>query len=141
MTNSGYYRVVLHNNGTRKRYSVHRLVCLNFKTNNENKDCVNHIDNDRTNNHPDNLEWCTYSENMIHMHSQNRHKRTEEGEANRIRISTAKQSKLTYEQAEEIRKIQNTSQSKIAKEYGVSQFLIYRILNNLSYTKKHEIIE
>lgn len=27
---------------------------------------INHIDSDRSNNHPDNLEWCTTKENMLH---------------------------------------------------------------------------
>ena len=51
----------------KKHCRVHRLVCDLFKPNinHENLE-VNHIDKNRSNNHIDNLEWCTGSQNVQH---------------------------------------------------------------------------
>lgn len=63
---SGYFMVTLYMEGVSRHVSIHRLVCSAFHENVENKPCVNHIDGIKTNNYPENLEWCTYSENLIH---------------------------------------------------------------------------
>lgn len=58
-----YYRIGLFNNGVMKFISIHRLVAEAFIPNPNNLPCVNHKDEDKTNNHVDNLEWCTYEYN------------------------------------------------------------------------------
>lgn len=64
--NCGYMDVGLTKDGKSKMWSVHRLVAMTFIPNPFNKPDVNHIDGNKLNNHVDNLEWCTKSENMQH---------------------------------------------------------------------------
>lgn len=61
--NYGYKLVNLAKNGKYKNCRVHRLVAIAFVENIDNKPQVNHIDEDKTNNHVDNLEWVTPLEN------------------------------------------------------------------------------
>lgn len=61
---SGYKYVGINSNS----YRIHRLVCLAFHGNSpsSDKDIVNHIDGNKENNRPENLEWITIKENNIH---------------------------------------------------------------------------
>ena len=52
--------------GKRKDFKGHRLVAEYFIDNPNNYPIVNHIDGNKANNHIENLEWCTYSQNNIH---------------------------------------------------------------------------
>lgn len=63
ISNSGYERVDLFKNKNRKQFSVHRLVALTFIDNPEGKKIVNHKDENKLNNHINNLEWVTNKEN------------------------------------------------------------------------------
>ena len=63
---TGYHRISLAKDGVHKSHGVHRLVCSTFIDNPENKQTVNHKDGNKLNNHVDNLEWMTYSENHTH---------------------------------------------------------------------------
>lgn len=63
---NGYSKVKLTKNGIGKLLSVHRIVAINFIDNEYNKEEVNHIDEDKTNNMVSNLEWCTRKENVNH---------------------------------------------------------------------------
>lgn len=64
-TNKKGYKVVYPTHKG-KKYSlvVHRLVAKAFCTQGEGQDQVNHIDEDKTNNHYTNLEWCDTAYNV-----------------------------------------------------------------------------
>ena len=55
----GYLQVDLCKNGLKKMCKIHRLVAMTFLPNPNNLPQINHIDEDKTNNNANNLEWCT----------------------------------------------------------------------------------
>lgn len=59
----GYLQVCLYNGGIKQRQKVHRLVAELFIPNPNNLPCVNHKDENKSNNLSENLEWCTVSYN------------------------------------------------------------------------------
>ena len=109
-TNRKYKRILLSKKGVHQKHSVHRLVLEAFVVNDENKPYVNHLDGNPSNNHIDNLEWCTESENNLH--------------AYRVGLMCAKgenngQSKLTERDVLNIRAEKSTHR-EIGDKYGVS---------------------
>ena len=64
--NKGYYMIGLYKDGKRFSKTVSRLVAKAFIPNPENKPEVNHIDENKANNHANNLEWATAKENANH---------------------------------------------------------------------------
>lgn len=59
LNHHGYEYVSICCGGKSKKITVHRLVAMAFLPNPDNLPAVNHKDETRTNNRPDNLEWCT----------------------------------------------------------------------------------
>ena len=68
-TQRGYFLVTLYKEQKSKSLYVHRLVVNMFISNKDNKPCINHKNGDKKDNKVTNLEWCTYSENMIHAYA------------------------------------------------------------------------
>lgn len=62
--NKPYLTVRLCNNGKGATFDVHRLVAQAFIPNPENKETVDHIDTDTTNNKVENLRWFTPKEQL-----------------------------------------------------------------------------
>ena len=127
---NGYQRVVLSLNGHSKYYYVHRLVAELFIPNSDNLPYVNHKDGDKSNNHVDNLEWCTRSENEKHawlIGLKSKNTIGTKGEKHGMH-------KLTQEQVDYIRSVHKRFDSEfgsagLAKKFGVSSQTITNIVN------------
>ena len=68
-TEKGYLRVSLVKDRKLYHKKIHRLVAETFTPKTEedirlNRNCIDHIDGNRQNNHISNLKWCTHTENM-----------------------------------------------------------------------------
>jgi hypothetical protein len=59
----GYLTVRLTTKGKRKKYRVHRLVCMAFNGLPESGQVVRHLNGDKIDNRPGNLKWGTHKEN------------------------------------------------------------------------------
>lgn len=116
-----YYMLGLQINPLQKKgWCVHRLVCLAFIPNTNNKPCINHKDSNKLNNHVSNLEWCTPKENTHHM--------IQDPNKNQFLGKKNPKSKLTMNQVLKIRKsYKDRNAYKLAKQYGVTPRTIYLI--------------
>ena len=62
----GYLVVLLYKNGKRKTCAVHRLVAEAFLRNECDLPSINHKDENKENNHADNLEYCSVAYNNLY---------------------------------------------------------------------------
>lgn len=69
---NGYLQVRLCKNGKYKTFKVHRLIALTYIPNANNLPSINHKDENKLNNHIDNLEWCTIKYNNNYNNRQTR---------------------------------------------------------------------
>lgn len=120
LTKDKYLKVGIYIDGVKKDVRVHRVVAQTFLPNEDPKKIeVNHIDGNKLNNHVDNLEWTTSSENQQHAilnglqpvkNINNRYNKSE----------------LSKEKIDEISK-SNKSATELSIEYGVDVGYIYAI--------------
>ena len=110
--------------GTWTSQPVHRLVAKAFIPNIENKQTVNHIDGNRTNNKVENLEWATPRENVIHSFRFG---------SRRICKQVLKKTILTDFQISQIDNLRNLyTLNQISKIFNVE----YQSLKNIIHKKK-----
>ena len=63
INHKGYLYVILYKDGKGKKYRLHRLVAEAYIPNPDNLPQVDHIDNDKTHNYVNNLQWITNRDN------------------------------------------------------------------------------
>lgn len=100
----GYYYVFLNKNNKATSHLISRLVAKAFVSNPDNKPHVNHIDENKLNNHYTNLEWTTVYENWKHS----------EHSAFKPEVPVQKIDKLTLEIVSEYKSLSDAS-----KETGI----------------------
>lgn len=69
LQNSNYQLVWLSKNGEINPLLVHRIIAAAFIENLNCHPCINHKNGIKTDNRIENLEWCSYSENIKHSHT------------------------------------------------------------------------
>ena len=127
---NGYLLVQLFDSELKKRhtFAVHRLIAKSFLGEKSiDTDTINHIDGNKQNNVPSNLEYVNRSEQMYHAYHLGLKKP----------VYNSNQ-KLSYEQVTEIRKRyslggRGNGAYSIAKTYNVSESCILNIVNNKTY--------
>jgi len=131
----GYLTVLLHKNGKATTRFAHRLAAKAFLPNPENKPQVNHINNIRTDNRLENLEWCTAKENVFHSMKQGR--MVVPSMYGNFKGSRHPLAKLTEEHVWVIKQLLSGSsllQREIGLLFGVSTAVIGGIKNKKSWT-------
>lgn len=108
-----YAYLPLGQRGKTKAVRIHKAVAETFIPNPLGLECVNHIDEDKTNCNVSNLEWVTSKENT------NKHLALHPTTNNR---------KLTKEAVEDILQ-SNLSRKELAKKYKVSKVTISNVIN------------
>ena len=129
LAGSGYKYIKLHKNKVTKAFSIHRLVAINFLANPDGYKEVNHIDGNKLNNHINNLEWCSRSQNNTHAYkiglkkaypqTGSKHGNTQMTEKDIIDI------RLFYSKG--------ISLSKISIVYPVTKSTIWKIIKKMSW--------
>lgn len=147
---NGYQRVTLSEGRLegervyRGSVPLHRLVALYFcDGHDETNNVVNHIDGNPSNNHADNLEWCTQSDNVRHaIDVLGRNIGWAKGDMPdevRKRIGDSKRGRRTSScrfTDDEVRAIRADPRSahQVAKQYGVHKSTILKIRNGKTYS-------
>ena len=101
----GYVQVNLYKDEKMKHMLIHRLVAIAFIPNTKNYEQINHKDENKINNHVDNLEWCDAKYNCNY------------GTGIRRRAATLSKAVLQYDLDENLIK-RWTSAHEIQRELG-----------------------
>jgi hypothetical protein len=125
----GYIRHTLYTSGNRVCVKEHRAIALKFVPNPFNKPQVNHIDGNKLNNHPSNLEWVNNSENQLHAYKMGLNKQKSKDDHH--------QSKLNIEIVREYRKrhLNGESIKSIQRDCGLAYNAVWLMIRNKTWVE------
>lgn len=118
-----YLHVGLCKDGVSRTVNVHRLVAMAFVENPHGLQEINHIDEDKTNNRSNNLEWCNHEYNN-HYGGKIESIRGERNGASKINAETFKAIRNEYIPYDTEHGI-----TGLAKKYGISVAHVFQIVN------------
>ena len=119
---NGYKQVCLTKNSKKKSHSIHKIMAIVFIPNSENKKQVNHINGIKTDNNIENLEWCTYHENLKHaMKNGLRATGERHGATNLLNKDVIK--------IRELFEAKKYSIKELAKKYNIAYSTMHQIIN------------
>ena len=120
---NGYYLVGLrkrtHKGIKRTHFGVHTLVLAAFDRPKPDKWCARHLDGNKLNNRIDNLEWSTYSTNMMDKYDHGRMPLGENHPHSKYSEGCIKVIKILLKNG--------MKQARIARSLGVPRDLVYDI--------------
>ena len=120
---AGYTKVTLYKGTEHKEvWKVHRLVATNFCKKPNGCDVVNHIDNNKINNHWSNLEWTTSLGNNTHMMNQDRHYFPSGDECSSAKVTTEMVAEILALSKKAV------AQTAIGAMFGISQQQVSKIV-------------
>ena len=133
ISNRGYYsiNIQLGSRGNYKTRRLHRLYAMAYISNPENKAVINHIDGNKLNLDPSNLEWASYSENNIHAYITGLKMPTKhEPETCNLTTHTRYEVELVCDLLQS-----GLSPKKISKEYNLGYDFIQKIRRGITWTE------
>lgn len=122
------FEVTLYSDGGRCNAFVHKIIAHSFLGPQEPGVCVRHLDGDATNNCVENLAYGSYQDNYA---DAVRHGTRGAGTVNPLSHAQA----LDWSRVEEIRGAVGT-QKEIARRYGISQTMVWKIKANKSWKQE-----
>lgn len=124
-THKGYLKVFLYKPSGAKAFFVHRLVAKAFLPMRRGRIMINHKDGDKTNNHVNNLEWCSVAENNAHAKAHGLYRPN--------RGSKHGMSHLSDEDVRELRE-KKMRVKDLAAKFGIHRTTVRRIINRELWT-------
>ena len=108
-----------------RHHRIHRLVATAFIENPNELPLVNHMDGVKGNNHVSNLQWATYTDNIVHAYE------------NKLRVQSSGidhfRAKLSWDDVRYLRMSKGLTRRQLADIFGVEHSTINSVINYKSY--------
>lgn len=117
-----------------RKWKIHQLVAKTFIKNVHGKPCINHKDGNKLNNHKNNLEWVTHSENNKHAYTLGLKKISESGKERirQIKISERTLTPAISQVIIKMREAEGFSYEDLAIKFKTSAMTVWRVVNRYS---------